>query len=249
AVQEKVPPPPAPSVPTTRLRFVGSHDPAIGLLAEQLAGSRPRAALDVTFVGSLGGLMALARGEADVAGTHLWDETTDTYNEPFVRRLLPGQRLALVTLAQRSLGLILPAGNPQAVHGLSDLQKPGIRWINRQPGSGTRVWLDAQLQALGIDRAAIAGYDHAVVTHMGVAEAIHAGAATAGLGIRAAAAAYALHFVPLTQETYQLVVPQPVWETAVWQALLAIIRGSQFQEAVATLGGYTTVGMGTVQWL
>ncbi len=232
-----------------QLRFVGSHDLAVDLLAQRLAEEVPPQRLALAFRGSLGGLMALARGEAEIAGIHLWDEATNSYNTPFVERVLPGQRVALVTLAERSLGLILPPGNPQQIYALADLVHKDLRWINRQAGSGTRVWLDGQLRQLGIETAAIEGYDQEKTTHLEVAQAVQSGVATAGLGIYAAAAAYGLDFVPLTQELYQLVITQAVWKTAVCQTLLAILGSRSFVAAIDALGGYETAATGETGWI
>ena len=236
------------AVPTDTLRFCGSHDLTMDLLAQQLAQTRPGTRLELTFRGSLGGLMALARGEADVAGSHLWDEASDTYNLPFVRRVLPGRRVALVTLARRDIGFITPPGNPRGLQRVADLAHNGVVWVNRQAGSGTRVWLDAQLAREGIPATAVAGYDTAKTTHMEVAQAIARGEATAGLGIPAAAGAYGLDFVRLTQETYQLVLPEAVYESAAGQALLAALRAPAFVEGVAALGGYDTAVTGETSW-
>ena len=233
----------------TQLRFVGSHDLTMDLLARQLNEKASQYQLALSFRGSLGGLMALARGEADLSGIHLWDETTNSYNVPFVQRVLPGQRIALVTLAYRSVGLILPPGNPQKVRGLADLAGESTRWVNRQAGSGTRVWLDGQLRQLGIEPASITGYDQEKTTHLEVAQAVQQGTATAGLGIFAAAAAYGLDFIQLTQEEYQLAIPEPVWETAVCRALLDVLRSPSFQAAVEALGGYDTAATGQVAWV
>ena len=133
------------------LRFAGSHDPAVSLVAARFGEIAGGATLRLSFSGSLGGLIALAQGEADLAGCHLWDAATDTYNTPFVQRLLPGRRVLLLTLAHRRLGLVLAPGNPAGIAGLPDLARAGVRFVNRQPGAGTRVWLDAQLHRLGID--------------------------------------------------------------------------------------------------
>jgi molybdate-binding protein/DNA-binding transcriptional regulator YhcF (GntR family) len=239
---------PTTAVPTSVLRFCGSHDLTMDLLAQQLATLRPGTTLEQSFRGSLGGLMALARGDADLASAHLWDETTDTYNLPYVRRVLPGRRLALVTLVRRAIGLILPAGNPSGLRSLADLSQNSIIWVNRQPGSGTRVWLDAQLARADIDTTAVSGYDTAKTTHMEVAQAVARGEATAGLGISAAARAYGLDFVPLTQEVYQLVLPQAVYESPAGQALLQAMLAPEFLEAVAALGGYDTAVTGETTW-
>lgn len=234
------------AVPAPELRFVGSHDLAFELLTRQLNEGRSGAGLSVRYIGSLGGLLALARGEADLAGVHLWDEASGEYNQPFVARILPGQPVRLVTLAHRSLGLILAPSNPLAIHSLTDLGRSEARWLNRQKGSGTRVWLDAQLRALDIAPERIPGYDQEAPTHLAVAQAVADGRADAGLGIQAAAAAYGLAFAPLTQEKYQLVIPELVWETAVCQSLLTIIRSDTFKELLHTLGGYDTKETGEV---
>jgi molybdate-binding protein/DNA-binding transcriptional regulator YhcF (GntR family) len=230
------------------LRFVGSHDLTVELLARMLHEESAQAQLSIEYVGSLGGLMALARAEADVAGSHLWDETTDTYNRPFVQRLLPGRRVALLTLAHRSLGLIAAPGNPLGLRGLADLAQPEVRLVNRQPGSGTRVWLDAQLQALSIAPESLPGYGHEEITHLAVAHLIAEGEATAGLGIHAAAVAYDLDFVPLTQERYDLVIPEETWNTPAAQALVRVVRSARFKEAIVALGGYDTAQTGREMW-
>lgn len=230
------------------LHFAGSHDLAVGFMTRLLAEAEPELALETSFVGSLGGLMALAQNEADVAGSHLWDEATDSYNLPYVHRLLPGRRAVLLTLAHRSLGLMTAPDNPHQIQTLADLAKPEVGLINRQSGSGTRVWLDAQLKALAIDPQTLDGYGREEVTHMAVAQAIQQGEADVGLGIHAAAAAYGLHFIPLTQERYDLVFPETVWQTPAAQALVAIIRSSEFKAAVAALGGYDTAVTGQEMW-
>jgi molybdate-binding protein/DNA-binding transcriptional regulator YhcF (GntR family) len=231
------------------LRFAGSHDLTMDLLARQLAEGAPPLQLTLSYRGSLGGLMAVARGEADIAGIHLWDEATNSYNKPFVERVLPGQSVGLVTLAERSLGLILPAGNPQQIGTLADLARHPVRWVNRQAGSGTRVWLDGQLRQAGIETGSIEGYDEEKITHLEVAQAVNSGEATAGLGIYAAAAAYGLDFVPLTEELYQLAIPAAVWETETCQTLISSLRSAAFVAAVDVLGGYETMATGDVSWL
>ena len=155
--------------PEHALRFAGSHDPAVSLVAARFGEIAGGVALQLSFNGSLGGLIALAQGEADLAGCHLWDAATDTYNTPFVQRLLPGRRVLLLTLAHRRLGLLLAPGNPAGIAGLPDLVRSGVRFVNRQPGAGTRVWLDAQLHRLGIDPGQVSGYGDEALTHSEVA--------------------------------------------------------------------------------
>jgi molybdate-binding protein/DNA-binding transcriptional regulator YhcF (GntR family) len=232
----------------TPLRIAGSHDLAIELLIQRLRENEPQSAPQASCTGSLGGLMAMARGEADIAGVHLWDAATGTYNAPYVNRVLPGKRLALVTLAHRTLGLMVPAGNPQRLRQLRDLARDGVLWINRQSGSGTRVWLDDQLAELDIDPRQIKGYERVETTHIGIAQAIKSGHATAGLGIQAAAKAYGLGFIPLTEEVYQLVVPESLWESKAWLTVLEAIRSKPFTSAVVELGGYNIAAAGQVAW-
>lgn len=246
--QSALPEPHQPKAPD-HLRFVGSHDLTIDLLAQQLREHEAALSLDLKFQGSLGGLMALARGTADFAGIHLYDQTTNSYNRPFVERILPGQRVALVTLAYRDLGLIVPPGNPQQLSTIKDLARPEIVWVNRQAGSGTRVWLDVQLRKHGIPAGSIKGYGNEQSTHLQVAQAIEAESANAGLGIYAAAVAYGLDFVPLTQEIYQLVILEDVWQTAVCQSLFTIINAEAFKTAVRALGGYDTTATGELFWI
>jgi molybdate-binding protein/DNA-binding transcriptional regulator YhcF (GntR family) len=243
----------APQVPVDALRFAGSNDPAVSLVAArfgEICGPEVEAcALQVSYSGSLGGLIALAEGKADLAGSHLWDEKTGAYNEPFVHRLLPGRRVALLNLAHRRLGLMTARGNPLKLAALADLARSGIRFVNRQRGTGTRVWLDAQLNRAAVDAGAIEGYDHEVNTHAEVARAVAESAADAGVGIEAAAIAYGLGFTRLTTEPYDLVVPAETWELPPVKALRAWLRTKEAQDAIAALGGYETEATGSVRWV
>jgi molybdate-binding protein/DNA-binding transcriptional regulator YhcF (GntR family) len=235
--------------PRRAVRFCGSHDLALDWLASHFDEIAPGFRLEARFVGSLGGLIALAEGQAELAGSHLWDQETRTYNEPFVRRLLPGCNVALLTLAERRLGLILPAGNPKGLSGLPDLARKGLRFANRQPGSGTRVWLDAQLRALDIHTERISGYDRGETTHSGVARLIAEGAADAGVGLEAAAAAFGLDFIFLISEPYQLVIPAPAMERAPLRELGFWLQTAAAKAALGSLRGYDTRSTGTLTWV
>ncbi len=237
------------STPQDTLRFWGSNDLAVTWLAGHFSEIAPGYSLEVRFVGSLGGLIALAEGKADLAGCHLWDEESGEYNLPFVRRLLPGKRVALLTLAQRHLGLILPPGNAAQVRSLQDLARPGLRFVNRQSGSGTRVWLDNALRKLGISPHHILGYDYEKMTHSEVALAIAEGQAEAGLGLEASARAYGLDFVPLTLERYDLVITEAQFNHPAVQHLWAWLRYEPARQAIARLGGYEIHQTGRLQWV
>ncbi|MBN1316713.1 MAG: GntR family transcriptional regulator [Anaerolineales bacterium] len=231
------------------LRFVGSHDLLISSLAQMVRELDQEIELEVEYAGSLAGLIALAQGKADLAGIHLWDEKTNTYNLPFVRRLLPGRRLVLYRIAYRSLGFILPPGNPLNLEKLSDLDNPDLKLVNRQPGSGTRVWFDAQARAVDIDPSKIPGYEREELTHLAVARAVAEKEANFGIGIYSAAAAYDLAFVPLTKEPYDLVFTDSVWRRPSAQALVNCIRSDHFKHTVAAMGGYDTQETGQETWI
>jgi putative molybdopterin biosynthesis protein len=231
------------------LRFSGSHDLALTWLASHFSEIASGCTLQLNFTGSLGGLIALAEGRADLAGSHLWDEESDSYNIPYIRRLLPGKRMAVITLANRRLGLILPPGNPGQIQGLADLARPGLRFVNRQSGSGTRVWLDIALRKLDIQTGAITGYTAVKVTHSAVAQAVAEGEADAGIGLEGAAISYGLDFLFLTHERYDLVVPEAVMNTPPMAALAEWLRSPATRLVIENLGGYEAGSTGQVEWV
>lgn len=226
---------------------IGSHDLALDLLSSHMRGYTPVTRLASANVGSLGGLLALKRGDAHLAGTHLLDEATGAYNRPFIERVLPGEDIVLVTLAFRDQGLIVPPGNPQNIHSLGDLARTGVQFVNRQKGSGTRVLLDYYMQQEGIEPDHISGYGREEFTHMAVAAAVLSGAASAGLGILAAANALGLDFVPLFKERYDLAIPRRHWESDLLVPLRRALADAAFRRAVSALGGYDVSEMGVVR--
>ena len=223
---------------------IGSHDPALDLLASELSRRSPPMRLASTNAGSYGGLVALRRGEAHLAGCHLLDPATGVYNESDVRRVLPGRAITLIQFAQREQGLILPKGNPKALRTLHDLTRPDVRFVNRQRGAGTRMLLDHLLAGEGIDASAIEGYDREQYTHLAVAADVDSGMADAALGIRAAARALGTDFIPIGMERYDLVVPNEHLDYPPVAALLDILRDPAFARAVFAMGGYDTTQMG-----
>ena len=225
---------------------IGSHDMTLDLLASHVRRERPKMTLASSNVGSMGGLIALARGEAHIAGSHLLDEATGEYNLSFIRRFLRGRNVVVVNLVQRIQGLILPQGNPQGIEILDDLTRDGVVFLNRQRGSGTRLLLDYKLNELGIEPDSIQGYDREEYTHLAVAAAVAGGRADVGLGILSAANAMGLDFVPLLSEQYDLVIPSEHYESERVRFVLSLIRGDAFKAEVDALGGYDTATMGQV---
>ncbi len=230
------------------LVVLGSHDNTLDLLATLLRRRDPRLRLSSGHVGSLGGLMALRQGRAHLGGSHMLDPETNTYNVPFIQRYLAGVPLKLINLTWRQQGLMLAPGNPKNIRIIKDLARPGVRFINRQRGAGTRLLLDFLLQEEKLAAAAILGYDREEYTHMAVAVNVFSGTADVGLGIMAAAQALGLDFVPLLPERYDLVVPESTFADPHFQVLLSVIRSAEFQAAATALGGYDLKDCGRILW-
>ena len=222
----------------------GSHDLAIAVLEDQLRQRHPELKIAASNVGSIGGLLALGRGETHIAGTHLLDPESGVYNVPDVKKTLSKVPLELIHLAQREQGILIARGNPKSISGLKDLAKHGIRFVNRQPGSGTRVLLDHELKKNAIDRATITGYEREEFTHMAVGVAVASGLADAALGVRAAATALGLDFIAVANEQYDLLVSRPFLDSERGAKLIGTVCSDGFKLAVRALGGYDTTRCG-----
>lgn len=225
----------------------GSHDLALDLLASELHRLHPDKSLASANVGSLGGLLALSRGEAHLAGCHLLDEETGEYNRPFVRRYLGGRPAVLVNLAHRMQGLIVKPGNPKSIKTLADVVRGDVAFINRQRGSGTRMLLDYLLKDEGIAHSGIQGYEREEYTHLAVAANVAGGRADVGVGILSAARAMGMDFVELGTEQYDLVIPAEFYGSDLLAPLLDLIRSGDFRRQMDALGGYDTSQTGEVQ--
>jgi molybdate-binding protein/DNA-binding transcriptional regulator YhcF (GntR family) len=231
------------------LVIVASHDLALNMLVSRLRQKNPEVKVDVTYAGSLGGLIALQEGRADVAGIHLLDAETGEYNYPYVKHLLPGREVAIVHLAYRIQGLMFAPGNPKRIKSIGDLKRPDITLVNRQKGSGTRILLDQELRKLGITPNDVIGYEHEVDTHLAVAKSIAQGEANVGLGIEAAARACHIDFLPLYRERYDLVIPTENYKNKKLAPLIKVIVSKDFQKAVTEAGGYDTSQTGTTTFV
>ena len=218
-------------------------DPAMGLLADHLRRRHPTMELAWQGGNSLSALEAVARGEAHLAGSHLLDPVSGEYNAPFARRLL-GPDVRLVTFSLWEQGFIVRPENPKRISTVADLPRPGTRIVNREPGSGARALLESELARAAIAPQRVAGYDAVVRSHLAAAEAVAAGLADVAVGVRAAAQALGLAFLPLARERYDLAIPARFFELAPVQALLETLTSPLFRLEVEALGGYDVSPMG-----
>ncbi|MCD4678164.1 MAG: molybdopterin biosynthesis protein [Desulfobacula sp.] len=234
------------SVIENTIVITGSHDNTLDLLADQIKTMKGDISISSSHVGSMGGLMAIKKGACHMAGAHLLDPEDGSYNISYIKKYLPNQKIWLVNLVMRDQGLIVPKGNPENIQSIEDLKNKKLQFINRQPGSGTRILLDYKLKDLGLSSDDIQGYENDEYTHMSVAVAVLSGRADAGLGIQAAARALDLDFVPVVTEEYDLVIPDRFYPTPKIQGLLEIIQTKKFQDRVISLGGYSTKNTGKI---
>ncbi len=227
---------------------LGSHDLSLDILSDLLKKEGGGITLSSAHVGSMGGIMALKRGETHIAGMHLLDQESGVYNIPYLRRYLPDLELVLVHLARRELGLFVAPGNRRRIFDIEDLCRDDVLFVNRQKGAGTRLYLDYMIKEKKLDPAWIKGYEREEFNHLAVAAAVAAGSADAGLGIRAAAEALGVDFIPLTQESYDLAMPAAFYQLPPCRALLGVISSPSFREAVQALGGYDLQECGSLVW-
>jgi putative molybdopterin biosynthesis protein len=229
--------------PARPLVMHASHDLALAELRDTLPRGRG-VVLELLFRGSLECLADLARKQCDVAGFHVPERAAgeDAY-APY-RPWLRIRSLRLVRFVTRRQGLIVPRGNPKRIRTLADLASSRVRFVNRQPGSGTRLMLDHLLAAARIPSSRINGYQSEEFTHAAVAATIASGMADAGFGIEAAARQQGLDFVPLAMERYYLAARAATLARPAAQALLAALKAAAYQKRIRALPGYGTDGMG-----
>ncbi|MGE0679703.1 MAG: molybdopterin biosynthesis protein [Candidatus Binatia bacterium] len=227
--------------------FTGSNDLTVGVLDDQLRAQYPELRISASNIGSLGGLVALKRQEAHIIGTHLLDPATGQYNLPDLKKQKLLSQVVVLNLVIREQGLIVPKGNPKKIRSLKDLARKEMTFINRQPGAGTRILLDYNLAKLKIAPQQVKGYEREEVTHMAVAVAIASGLADTGLGVKSAAKALGLDFVPVEREDYDLVFLKDFFHSEMGQKLVEVIRSDAFKGAVEALDGYDTRKTGTIK--
>ena len=223
---------------------IGSHDPLLDELADMMHRENGSVFMSSAHVGSMGGIMAIRNGEAHAAGCHLLDTATGKYNLSFMKKYFPKGGVKLVRCVGRQQGLMVAKGNPLNIQSFADIAKAGIRYVNRQKGSGTRILTDYLCRQNALDVAAIYGYEREELTHTSVAAQIVSGSADAGMGIYSAAKLYDLDFIPICIEEYDLIIPDHAWDTPQVQHMLEVLRSDAFREKILSLGGYTVEAPG-----
>lgn len=201
--------------------------------------------VSVCGLNSYDALSALYKGQASAACCSLYDAESGKYNLPYIKRMLPGVNTVLIHLASMSRGLLVAAGNPKSIAGIEDLSRPGVRIANREKGSSARVFLDSNLQKLGISPAMISGYEDTSTTEMGMAAKIAQGYADAGVGRQQTASRIeGLDFIPLGSEDYSLVLREETLKTPQAKVLLEVLSGGELQDAFSCASGYDTSATG-----
>jgi molybdenum cofactor synthesis domain-containing protein len=231
-----------------RLHIVGSHDLSLDILRDLLRTTHTGLDLMASHVGSEGGILAVQKGLAQLATTHVIDENEKTYNVPLAKKYLGNRPWVLVHIAKRSQGIVTAPGNPLKIGSVRDLTRPGLRFVNRQFGSGTRILFDMMLKKEGIDGSSIRGYDREESSHTAVGLLVKEGVADAGIAIYGASHIFSLHFVPLTEEEYDLLVTEGFTKDRRFTILLRTLKSGEFRNRLESLGGYDASGSGTVKY-
>ena len=215
---------------------IGSHDLIMDYIGSILA--RRGQTLSSAHVGSMGGIMALKRGEAHIAPIHLLDEETGEYNRAYIQKYLASEKVVLIKGVKREQGFMVAAGNPKKINDVKDLIRKDVLFVNRQKGSGTRILTDYLLKKNEIEGKEIRGYDRDMTTHMAVAAAVDSGTADVGVGVFSAAKAMGLDFIPIGFEEYDFAIPEKYLEDEMIKSFIEILRSAEFQQILKELGGY-----------
>ena len=229
------------------LVVIGSHDPLLDELGNMLHVKNKELYMSSSHVGSMGGIMAIRRGEAHAAGCHLLDENDGSYNVSYLKRFFPNGGIRLVECVGRTQGIMVAKGNPLGIEKLEDLFKGNVRYVNRQKGSGTRVLLDYLCKKQKLDVSTLYGYEREELTHTAVAAQIAADSADAGLGIYSAAQMYGLDFIPVCIEQYDLIIPDSAWDSPMVNELIEVLGSDEFKSRLTEMGGYTLDKPGEVR--
>lgn len=226
--------------------LIAGCDPAVAMLSDWLARRRSPVCAVAIPCSSSSALDALINGRAHAAGTHLRDPKTGRFNLRAVDSAMGRRRHLIVNFARWELGLATASGNPLKIRGFADLSRPRLRLANRERGSGARAALDEAIAELGLHADRIIGYDAELAGHLEVAGSIAAGQADVGVSIRVAADASGLNFVPLREESYDLVIPETESDSPPVKAMLDALNSRRFAREVSQFCAYDTSQMGQV---
>jgi len=224
----------------------GSNDPILDMLHTSVKKSYPEFYIFSANTGSTDGLKALNMGYTDIAWSHLFDPKTGEYNIPFLPQYLPNMKPVVVNLFRRELGFVVAPKNPFQIRGFDDLTQKGIRFVNRQKGSGTRVLLDQYLKRLQISPAKINGYGKEVYTHFEVGLSILSKEADVGMATIAVSKLLGLPFIPITQESFDMILDQSTFFEKGVQAFMEVLNSQEFRNRVERLGSYDFKNSGKV---
>lgn len=235
--------------------IIGSHDLILDVIADIMPNKYRNMFVSSTHVGSMGGLMALRRGEAHMAPIHLLDEETGEYNVSYIKKMFK-EPMALIKGVHRIQGIMVKKGNPLGIKSIADLagnsasaapaEHGAIRYVNRQRGAGTRVLFDYRLKQENIDPSSINGYDREMATHMAVAAAVASDGADSGMGVLSAAKAMDLDFIEVGPEEYDFAIPAEYLELPHIKAFIEILQSSEFKDRLEELGGYSAENAGKI---
>ncbi|QED49780.1 molybdopterin biosynthesis protein [Cytobacillus dafuensis] len=218
--------------------FIGSHDLTIDLLSSEMKKRNRSSSVMSSHVGSLAGMMAIKKGEAHVAGIHLLDPESKTYNKTYIQRFLADKEVVLYPFLKRKQGWLLSKGNPLEIKTLADIRNKEAHFVNRQKGAGTRILFDMLLRESEMSVEEIIGYEREMFSHLGVAAEVKGDQHAVGLGIYPAAKSMGLDFIPVSDEHYDLLMTKDFYESEQGRCLIEVIQSVGFIEKVEGIGGY-----------
>lgn len=235
----------SPSLSPEDIVIICGQDNILDVLTRHLGKKIPYVSFLRHYIGSIDGLLALYRNKVSIATAHLWDGDTGEYNLPYIRHLLPGQKVYVFNLVYRNIGFYVAKGNPKNILTWTDLAKPDIRLVNRELGSGARVLLDEQLRQLDINHNYIAGYNREETSHLAVASCVARGEGDVGLGTeQGSLQVKEIDFIPLMKERYDLIVKKSNYNKPYFQALLSLLKSNELRNEIAEMSGYDVSHMG-----
>ena len=224
----------------------GSNDPILDILLNNISIIDPEINIFSCSTGSTEGLRLLENGFTDISFCHIFDPETEEYNIPFIKSYFKDKKIAVIHLFYRDIGFVTHPKNEKAVTGFNELKKRGLKIINRQPGSGTRLLLDYNLEKLGIDPTSIKGYENEVNTHFEVCMEIMSGEADTGIATITAAKLFNLSFSPIRKESFDMVLPHSTFFDKTVQTFIKVLKSDEFRKRISHFSEYDFTDSGNV---